>query len=118
MLEEELIVALDRAQEGTPEQSVESAVMIFLAAKAGAEKFESIQAQAKKLIGDVMAETGQTTYRTKAGSVSVSSAGQSVSYDHKALDALCQSMPDLAAVLAPHRKVTERAGSLRVVAGK
>jgi hypothetical protein len=38
----------------------------------------------------------------------------SASYDVKALDALCKSSPDLAAILLPHRKETQRAGSLTI----
>lgn len=114
----ELTKALAAAQEGEPSHSVESAIMIYQAAQNEIDRFQEIGKQAKQIIADVMAETGQTTYRTQAGSVSVSGASQTITYDSKALDALCRSMPDLAAVLEPHRKVTERAGSLRVTAAK
>lgn len=82
------------------------------------DQYTEIQKQAKSLITDVITETGQATYRTKAGSAIISSPSQTVTYDAKALDALCQSMPDLANLLLPHRRVTERAGGLRITAAK
>ena len=82
---DELTHALELAQAGTPEQSVESAIMIYLAAQAEIERFTELQKKAKALIADVMTETGKTKYSTKCGTVAISSSGQSVSYDAKAL---------------------------------
>lgn len=114
----ELLSALDRAKTGTPEQSVESAVMVYLAAQAEADKYTELQAQCKALITEVMTETGKLTYRTACGTVAISSAALSISYSATALDALCASMPELASVLAPHRKQIERPGVMRIKAAK
>lgn len=114
----ELDAQLHRAKFGTPEQSVESAIMVYQAAAAEMDAYRAVQAKAKELITDVMTETGNTDYRTAAGKAMVSKPSVSVRYDPKALDALCQSDPTLGEYLAPHRKVSERAGTLRIVAGK
>ena len=87
----ELETQLEQAQTMTPEAAVESAIMVYLAAKAQIDEYNRIADAAKKLIGDVMLETGVTTYSTKAGKVSMTSASMSVSYDTKALDALIAS---------------------------
>ena len=115
---DELTQAIENAKTGTPDQSVESAIMIYLAAQAEIERFKAVQEQAKALITDVMAETERTKYHTACGSAAISAASSSVAYDAKALDILCASMPSLAEVLEPHRKVRNTAGSLRITAAK
>lgn len=106
------------AQLGTPESSVESAIAVYQAASAEIDAYTAVKDAAKKLISDVMAETGQVSYTTKAGKVSVSAPSQRVSYDTKALDALMASSDDIARLLAPHRKVSEVAGTLRITGAK
>lgn len=100
------------------EPAVESAIMVYLAAKAEMDAYSRIADAAKKLIGDVMLETGATAYATQAGKVSMTSASMSVSYDTKALDALIASSDELRRILKPHRKVSERAGTMRIVGAK
>ena len=114
----ELMAALDAAQTGTPDMSVESAIACYLAAKAEMDAFSAVADAAKKLIGDVMTETGRTAYTTAAGKASITAPSVSASYDAKALDALAASDDGIARLLSPHRKVSERAGTLRIVAGK
>lgn len=93
---DELRQALDMPV-ATTEQAVENAIAVYLAAGG-------------------QAETGQTKFATQAGRVAVTAPSVSVSYDRKALDALCASDPALAAKLAPHRKEIERPGTMRVSA--
>lgn len=114
----ELYSALDAAHVGAPESSVESAIAVYLAASAEIDAYTAVKDAAKKLISDVMAETAQTAYSTKAGKVSITAPSTSVSYDAKALDALAASSDELARLLQPHRKVSERAGTMRIVAAK
>lgn len=109
---------LTQAQTMTPEAAVESAIMAYLAAKAQIDEYNRIADAAKKLIGDVMLETGATAYSTKAGKVSMTNASVSVSYDTKALDALIASSDEVRRMLEPHRKVSERAGTMRIVGAK
>ena len=66
-----------------------------------------VKEAAKALIADVMAETGVTSYTTRAGKVAMTAPGLSVSYDAKALDAIALSDARLAAILGPHRKETQ-----------
>lgn len=114
----DLYSALDAAYVGTPEQCVESAIAVYLAAKGEIDDFDNIADCAKKLISDVMTETAQTAYSTKAGKVAITAPSTSVSYDAKALDALAASSDELARLLQPHRKQTERAGTMRITAAK
>jgi hypothetical protein len=114
----ELLDALAAAQTGAPELSVESAIAVYLGAKAEIDAYSAVADAAKKLIGDVMTETAQTAYTTKAGKVSITTPSVSVSYDTKALDALAASSDELARLLEPHRKVSERAGTMRIIAAK
>ena len=114
----ELYAALDTANTGAPEASVETAIAVYLSASAEIDAYTAIKGAAKKLIGDVMTETGATAYSTKAGKASITAPSQTVSYDAKALDALAASSDDYARLLAPHRKVSERAGTMRIVAAK
>lgn len=46
--------------------------------------------------------------------VRVMPGSERVSYDRRALDGLCASMPDLASILSPHRKVTVTVPSVRI----
>ena len=52
----------------------------------------------------------------EAGKASITAPSVSVSYDAKALDALAASDDGIARLLQPHRKMTERAGTMRIVA--
>ena len=79
-----------------------------------AAPWEAVQAAARAKLSEVIAATGRTDWNTPAGRAYVPAAGVSISYDSKALDALCKSSPELAAVLLPHRKETQRAGSLTI----
>ena len=115
---EELRAALAAAQTGSPEASVESAIAVYQAAMAAVDAFGEVKDEARRLITDVMAETGVTRYATRAGSASVTAPGVSVSYDSKALDALVMSNDVIRRLLEPHRKVTERAGTLRITGAK
>jgi hypothetical protein len=114
----DLFTALDAAHVGTPEQCVESAIAVYLAASGEIDAYTVVKDSAKKLISDVMTETAQTAYSTKAGKANITAPSQSVSYDAKALDALAASSDEFARLLAPHRKVSERAGTMRIAAAK
>ena len=102
----------------SPATAVESAIAIYQNASAFMDGYGIIKDAAKALISDVMAQTGQTKYATQAGTAAVSAPSQTVSYDAKAIDILLRDDADLALRLSPYRKVTERAGTLRITAGK
>jgi hypothetical protein len=106
-------------QESTiPNDAVETAIMVYLAAKAEQDRFKELQDRAKLIISDVMAELGMDKITTQAGVATVSSASKSVRYDTKALDALAASSDEIARILEPHRKETMRMGSLSIRAAK
>jgi hypothetical protein len=111
---EELEAALFSAQSGQPEACIESAVAVYLAAATEIDRYEALQNEAKRLIGDVMTETGNTRYSTRAGVAAVTSPSTVASYDSKALDVLLRADADLALKLFPYRRETQRAGTLRI----
>ena len=115
---QELETQLEQAAVMHADASVESAIMVYLAAKAQIDEFNRITDAAKRLIGDVMLHTGVTSYATQAGKVSMTSASVVTSYDTKALDALFASSDEVRRLLEPHRKVSERAGTMRIVGAK
>jgi len=114
----ELLVALNAAQRADAADCVESAITVYLGAKSQMDAYSEVADEAKSLISIVMTETAQTAYSTKAGKVSITAPSTSVTYDAKALDALAASDDRIARLLAPHRKVSERAGTMRIVAAK
>ena len=115
---DELTGALDSAEHALPEQAVTSAIEVYLAAGGMVDAYAAVKDTAKRMISDVMQETGQTAYKTAAGGVAMTSPSVSVTYDAKALDALCASSAELARMLQPHRKESERPGTMRVTAVK
>ena len=111
---EGLALKLNAAKTGTPEQSIEKAVAVYKEASDLQSMADEYRKGAKALIGEVMAETGETDYKTAEGRVYVTAPSQRVSYDTKALDALCASSADVARLLEPHRKVIQVAGTMTI----
>ena len=72
---EELRAALDAAHLGAPDKSVESAITVYQVAAGMVDAYTEVKDQAKALIGDVMAETGVTSYTTRAGKVAMTAPG-------------------------------------------
>ena len=105
-------------EQAAPESTVSDAITVYLAAKSMVDVYGKIADEAKRIIGDVMEETGETAYSTQAGKVSITSASTSVSYDAKAIDILMRDDPDLAMRLAPYRKESQRAGTMRITGAK
>lgn len=103
---------------GDPKNAVETFVTVYQAAAAAIDTYTAVQQEAKRMIGEVMEETGQTKYVTRAGTAQVTSPSTTISYDGKALDVLCTADADLALKLFPYRKEVQRAGSLRIAGAK
>ena len=97
-----------------PEQAVERLVGIYKHAASLIDALQEIQQGAKLILTEIMAETGQTDYRTGSGRCYVTRPGMTVRYDAKALDRLSDERPDLRDVLAPYRKESERPGVLTI----
>lgn len=129
MIAIDVIVTTDRlrarlasAQNMTPDNAATEAIAVALDAKAAAEiaakPYADVNTEARRVLDGIMAETGQTTYKTPSGDAYVPAPSTRVTYDARALDALCASSPELARVLAPHRKETSVPGSLVIRAAR
>ena len=94
-----------------PEMAVAIAVEVY---KDAGKYIKAIQTEAKKIITDIIVETGQDKWRNAAGQVYIGKPSVSVRYDTKALDALCASDDNVKRLLWPHRIESERAGSLTI----
>lgn len=114
---DELRAVLDNTH-GEPAAAVENFVTVYQEAAAAIDAFTAVQQEAKRLITEVMEETAQTKYVTRAGTVAVTSPSTSISYDAKSIDVLCQVDADLALKLFPFRKEVQRAGTLRISAAR
>ena len=73
-----------------------------------------MQARAKQIVAEIMQKTGQVKAITSAGTAQFTADSVRVSWDAKALDALCASSADLCGILVPHRKETTVKGSLTI----
>ena len=118
----DLTAVLDRAARRIAAQefnyAVDDAIATVVAAKAAAADaaapFAEAEAKARGIIAEAIAATGRDKWDCPSGRAYVPAPGVTVSYDAKALDALCKSSPELAAMLSPHRAERERPGSLTV----
>lgn len=113
---------LASAHDMAPDNAAHEAISIVLDAKGCAalatKPWADVEAEARRVLDGVMAETGCTTYRTPSGDAYIPAPSTRVTYDTKALDALCASSPELARVLAPHRRETSVPGSLTIRAAR
>lgn len=98
----------------TPQNAAETAIAVYQAAAGEIDKFKEIQKLARDLLGEIMVETGETKIRTQAGQAYVTKPSVSVRYDAKMLDALCASDEQIERLLTPHRKESQRNGTLTI----
>jgi hypothetical protein len=101
-----------------PQQVLADAALVYQEAAFAVEGYQTVQRAAKSLISEVFTETGETEAQTPTAKILVTRPSTSAKYDAKALDALCASDPNLARILAPHRSVSERAGTLMIRAAR
>lgn len=107
---------LERVREGelSPDAAVETLIAIYQDAAGQIAQLTALQVEAKKQLADVILETGDATWRTPAGSCYVSAPSVVTSYDARGLDAMAAADPRIAALLAPHRRQSERHGTLTI----
>ena len=112
----ELRTWLERARTDAPstETALENAIAVHQGAAGAITALQAVQAEAKLLITEIFTETGNTEAVTKAGRCYVTNASRVVTYDAKGIDALAANDDELAAILEPFRRVTERAGVLTI----
>lgn len=102
------------ANQTSTESTLDYAVGLYKEAASYIDALEEFRAECKLLISDIFVELGATEAQTSAGRCYVTRPSMTVTYDRKALDELCEQSPELRALLEPHRKVAERAGSLTI----
>jgi hypothetical protein len=113
----EAFTALDAITSGKvadTEAALRETIHVYRSLGMQVKELEALQARAKQLASEIMQETGQTKAITPAGTASFAAASERVSWDSKALDALCASDELIALILLPHRKVTQVAGGLTI----
>lgn len=106
------------AQVKSTEEAADRAIGVYRIAKAQADassaRWMEVADAAKQMMTEIITETGRMSWKTPSGSAYIPAASVTVTYDAKALDALCASSPELAAILRPHRLEKERPGSLTI----
>lgn len=109
------MISLDQERENmNAEQALENAVVEYKTMAGQIKDLEIAQKAVKQTISDIFLELGIDKAETSAGKVYVTNPSLIVSYDTKALDALVASDDGIKRLLWPHRKETERAGSLTI----
>lgn len=111
------LTILDNIQSGqyaNTEDALSDAITVYRTAASDIKELEALQARAKSIVTEIMQETGQTKSVTPAGTAQFTAPSVRVTWDGKALDALCASDATLAAILRPHRKETATSGTLTI----
>lgn len=115
---ERFMEGLEAGQVGDTAASAAEAIDLYRGSAAYAKEckaiWDSMAARAKKVLGEIIVETGQTSWEGKLGKCFIPAAGISVRYDSKLLDRECVLDPQLAARLAPFRIEKAREGSLTI----
>lgn len=100
--------------EGAIKDAIEIYRTLASLQKQQAQVYTELQARAKKIVNEIMAETQILKWETPFGSAYIPAPSISVAYDAKGIDALCEQRPDLRDLLAPYRQERERPGSLTI----
>lgn len=98
----------------TAEQALENAIYQYRQLAQKIKDMEMEQAIQKQIVADIFVELNIDRAATQAGKALITAPSRIVSYDWKALDALCASNPALAKVLQPHRTEKQRPGTLTI----
>lgn len=97
---------------------IETAVNVALGAKSQREAWELLQDRARQIVATSLERGGIDRFTTATGAKAVREKPATVvRWDPRALDAVCASLPDVAAIIAPHRRESVRAGALRIARG-
>jgi len=96
------------------EDALTDAITVYRGIAADIKELEATKDRAKQIVTEIMQETGQVKAITPAGTAQFTNNSIRVSWDAKALDALCASDDGLARLLTPHRKETAVLGSLTI----
>lgn len=96
---------------------VDAAVDVALTAAAALDGWRGVESQAKRIIAAALDAGSIDQFKASGATVQRGKPVPTIRYSAHALDVLCASYPDIARVLAPHRREGLRAGSLRIVKG-
>lgn len=96
---------------------VDAAVDVALTAAAALDGWRGVESQAKRIIAAALDAGSIDQFKATGATVQRGKPVPTIGYNAHALDVLCASYPELARVLAPHRREGLRAGSLRIVKG-
>jgi hypothetical protein len=96
------------------ETALDTAIGLYKEAASYITALEEFQAACKLQLAEILAELGRTSAETPSGRCTVSKPSLVITYDRKGLDALCETDLRLRELLAPYRRVTERAGVLTI----
>jgi protoporphyrinogen oxidase len=113
----EAITLLDSIQAGAmpdTDTALTNAITVYRELAARVKTIEAAQVRAKQIVTEIMMETGQTKASTPAGTAQFTADSIRVTWDGKALDALCASSPAVAELLSPHRTEKVQPGSLTI----
>lgn len=78
------------------------------------KRLERLQDELKRVIQVGMHDEGIRDYTCDYGHALIKAAYDRISYDAKSLDALAVSLPELRAILEPHRRITPIPASLQI----
>lgn len=109
-----LLTKIRNGLSDSAEDALTDAITAYRILGGAIKELESEQAAAKIIVSEIMQETGQVKAITPAGTAQFTADSVRVSWDSKALDALCASDAGLAGILKPHRKETACKGSLTI----
>jgi len=96
------------------ETALDTAIGLYKEAASYLAALQEFQAECKLQLSEILAELGETAAETPSGRCTVSRPSLVITYDRKGLDALCDTDAWLQEMLAPYRRVTERAGVLTI----
>jgi len=113
MSAETMLIHLNKPQVST-EDAIANAMAVYRDCSVIIAGYKEAQKQAKLLIKKIIIETGQDKWETDTARCYITKPWVSVRYNTKSLDALIASDDNLSRLLSPHRKVSERAGTLTI----
>jgi hypothetical protein len=98
----------------TTENALENAITEYKTLAGQIKNLQEQQKTHKAVIEEIFVEIGVDKADTKAGKAYITAPSVTISYDAKALDALCASDDQINRLLSPHRKESQRAGTLTI----
>ena len=109
----EFTTQLDALFDST-EQAAEHYISLYGAATAEKKRWTQAAETVKERFTEIIVETGNTAWKTRAGTAKVIAPSVRAEYDTTALDELCAEDEYVAQLVLPLRKEKQVAGFLRI----